>query len=143
MAGTVTVACKLPHGLVLRLMNKTTVPEGQRDGGTKNVPKWVPRPQSPTITLKGYLDKYQPGLPPAARGSSYALTPGIDKDFFDEWLKQNHDLDAVVNGLVFADEKLDAVEAMTREMADVRSGLEPIDPSKLPRGIQAGTTAAA
>ncbi|MBB3743903.1 hypothetical protein FHX10_003402 [Rhizobium sp. BK591] len=127
MAETVTVACKMPHGLILRVFDKVKVQEPMPGGGTKGVDRAMPRPE--TVTLKGYLEKYDPSLPPAARGSSYALTYGVDKDFFELWLKQNHDLDAVVNHLVFAHDQDTA--GMAEEYRNTRSGLEPVDPTKL------------
>jgi hypothetical protein len=134
MSETVTVACKLPHGLVLRVFDMKPVEEPLPGGGTKKVAKAFARLQ--TVTLNGYLEKYTPGLAPAAKGSSYALTHGVDKEFFDVWMKQNHDLDAVRNGLIFSDEKPDMLLDQAREFADTRSGLEPVDPSKLKGRIQ-------
>lgn len=134
MSATVTVACKLPHGLVLRVFDKASVHEPMPGGGTKPVARFQPRPQ--TVAIKGYLNKYKPGLPPAAVGSSYALTHGVDKEFFDEWMKQNAEHDAVLNGLIFADEKNDTVNGLVKDNADTRSGFEPVDPTKLPRRIE-------
>lgn len=135
MSETITVACKLPHGLVLRLHHKVETQEPLPGGGTKKVPRWMPNPQAPTVVLKGYLQKYKPGNAPMSVGSQFALTEGVDKDFFDEWLKQNQDLDAVANGLVFASEKFDTVTGLMKDFSGTRSGLEPIDPDKLPRGV--------
>lgn len=131
MPSTVTVACKMPHGLVLRVFDMVEVQEPLPGGGTKPVPKAQPRPQ--TVTLKGYLEKYNPELPPAARGSSFALTHGVDKEFFETWLKQNQDLDLVRNNLVFAMKRVD--KAKLREFEKQRSGLEPVDRARLPKGI--------
>jgi hypothetical protein len=132
MSDKVTVACKLPHGLILRVFDKQKVQEPMPGGGTKAVERAFPRPQ--TVTLKGYLDKYDPSIPPAARGSSYALTHDVDKDFFDLWLKQNHDLDAVTNHLVFAHDQ-DTL-GMTEEYKATRSGLEPVNPRALKGRVQ-------
>lgn len=134
MSETVTVACKLPHGLVLRVFDKLPVEEPLPGGGTKKVSRAFPRAE--TVTLNGYLEKYSPGLAPAAKGSRYALTHGVNKEFFDLWMKQNHDLDAVRNGLIFSDEKPDVLLDQAREFAETKSGLEPVDPSNLPRRIE-------
>lgn len=127
-----TVALKMPHGLHLRLFNTVMQPEPQPGGGTKDVPRAEPRPE--TVILKGYLDKYDPSLPTAARGSSYALTQGVDLDFMNEWLKQNHDLDLVKNKLILIHGK--DTKGMAVEHKDTRSGLEPVDPTKLRGRIQ-------
>jgi hypothetical protein len=58
-----------------------------------------------------------------------ALNFGIDKEWFDEWLRQHH-LDPIVkNKLIFAHENQDMVVGEARELASFQSGLEPIDPS--------------
>jgi hypothetical protein len=134
MSETVTVACKLPHGLVLRLHEQVETPEPLPGGGTKKVKVWRPINMAPVV-LKGYLDRYNPGNAPVSKGSSFALTEGVDKDFFDAWLKQNHDHDAVANGLIFAANNSDTLNGLVKDFAGTRSGLEPIDPDKLPKRI--------
>lgn len=142
MTGTqkITVACKLPHGLELRLFKMVDMSEPTQ-GGYRTIARAEPLPN--TITIKGYLEKYRIDLPPAARGAEYALTHGVDKEFFDEWLKQNADHDVVKNKLIFASEKADTVTSMVKENASRRNGLEPINPANLPKGIQTAAKAAA
>lgn len=137
MPGTVSVACKLPHGLVLRLFDMVDENEAQAGGGYKTVKK--ARPRQNTVTIKGYLAEQKASsvqLP--AIGSSFAITHGVDKDFFEAWLKQNEDLDAVRNHLVFAGEKNDTVRGLVNDHKDQRCGLEPIDPSKLKGRVTTG-----
>lgn len=133
MAGTVTVALKYPHGIIMRVFDMKDVEEPLPGGGTKTVQRGTPR--NKTIKINGYLEKYDPSLPPAARGSSYALTHGVDKDFFDQWMKQNHDNYLVENDLIFAGENENAVKGKIKENEKRKCGLEPIDRDKLPRGI--------
>lgn len=57
-----------------------------------------------------------------------AMNPGIDKDFWDAWLEQNKLNPIVVNGFIFASEKIDHVLGQAKETAASQSGLEPIDP---------------
>ncbi|MGO7089484.1 hypothetical protein AB9E14_23700 [Rhizobium leguminosarum] len=140
MTQQITVACKLPHGLELRLFKMVKINEPTQ-GGYRTVNR--AEPVSNTITIKGYLEKYRIDLPPAARGAEYALTHNVDKEFFDEWLKQNADHDAVKNKLIFASENLDTVTSMISENASRRNGLEPINPANLPKGIQTATKVAA
>ena len=65
------------------------------------------------------------------RDRSYAFTHGVDKAFFDLWMEQNKDHDAVKNNLIFASVQTGRVEGKAREYEkDTRSGLEPYDPSK-------------
>ncbi|NTI80447.1 hypothetical protein [Rhizobium rhizogenes] len=134
MTATVSVACKLPHGLELRVFDTIDSVESNAMGEIRAVKKAQPRGQA--VTIRGYLEKQRPDQPMAARGSSYAITHGVDKEFFDAWLSQNKDHDAVRNKLIFASEKQDTVRGMTNEFKSTRSGLEPVDPNNLPRGIQ-------
>jgi hypothetical protein len=137
MPETVTVACKHPHGLILRLFKMADVQEPLPGGGTKTVQRAQPLPQQ--ITIRGYAQKYDPALPPAAKGSKFALTEGVDKEFFEEWLRQNHDHHMVVNKLIwsYANAKGEGandrrnLKAKAGELRDVKCGLEPIDPKSL------------
>lgn len=131
---TVTVACKMPHGIVLRLFDMVSAQEAVQGGGYREIQKARARPQ--TIKINGYLEKYDPKLPPASRTSSFALTSGVPKDFWEEWLKQNHDLTMVTNGLIFAHKSSASSKAESREKEKIRTGLEPIDPDHLPRGVK-------
>lgn len=133
MPGTVTVACKLPHGLILRLFEMVDHDEAQPGGGYKTIKR--ARPRGEEIRIKGYQEPNR-NVPPPAMDGSYALTHGVDKDFFDEWMKQNADHPAVKNKLIFASEKTENVRAQVRENEGRRSGFEPIDPDKLPRGLK-------
>lgn len=136
MSDTVTVACKLPHGLVLRLHEMVDQNEPTAGGGFRKVKRAQVIGQP--VVLKGYLRRFdrrkEPG--PMAQESSYALTPGVDAEFFKKWLAQNQDLDAVKNNLVWAHTETDMVEGFIKEHEAQKSGLEPIDPNNLPRGIQ-------
>jgi hypothetical protein len=85
------------------------------------------------VRLRGTA--YPRGTPPAGfpdrpqMVGGAALNFGIDKEWFDEWLKQNHLNPIVRNKLIFAHETVDAVVGQARDLAAVQSGLEPIDPS--------------
>lgn len=66
--------------------------------------------------------------PPVIVGGA-AMNPGIDKDFWDQWVEQNKLNPMVVNGMIFAHTSPDYVAAQAKETVAVQSGLEPIDPS--------------
>jgi hypothetical protein len=133
MSGTVTVACKLPHGLELRLFNMIDQTEAAPSGTFRKVKRAEPIPGS--VIIKGYLDRYDWRKTPAppAIGGSFALTRGVDADFFAKWLAQNKDLAAVENGLIYAHEEEASVGDFVKEHAGITNGLEPMDPSNLPR----------
>lgn len=131
MSAKVTVACKHPHGLVLRLFAMHEVDEPQPGGGTRTVKRASLRHDIAPVQIRGYLEKYPLSLPPAAKHSEYALTHGVDKEFFDAWMAQNADHPMVVNNLIFAHESAETVSAVARELSGTICGLEPIDPAKL------------
>lgn len=136
MTSTVTVACKMPHGLVCRLFRMVDNPEPLPGGGTKNVKRAMVQPEL-TFKLNGYLvpaKRDEP--PPPAMPSAFALTHGVDKDLFDEWLKQNKDLDLVRAGLVFAYEDENETKAQVKDSKSLKCGLEPLDRSNLPKSFK-------
>jgi hypothetical protein len=146
MAGVVTVACKLPHGLKMRLFREEDYQEPTAGGVMRISKRWVPLPDAVTVRgvateVNAPIDPRKP--PPPLIVGGYALTPGVDADFWAAWLKANAEFDAVKNKLIFAYEKHDTTEGKARENASRRSGLEPLDPTRLPRGIEPADTKAA
>lgn len=138
---TVTVACKLPHGLQLQLceMTETRVPSL---GGTT-----LPVKQAVKIgkvyTVNGNASPH--GVAPRCRiVAGYALTDGIPKEFWDKWREQNEDAEYVTHKLIMAWPTNAGADDMAKEHRRVRSGLEPLDgqnlkddprvPRKLPGG---------
>ena len=130
---TVTVACKMPHGLVLRVFDmrdKDVVAAGGT--GRFSVKEAVERKQR--VTLNGFAHP-QDKAPLAPQVGGFGLTFGVPLEFFELWLTQNKDSDVVQNGLVFAHTKRDGAEGEAREKTDLQSGLERLDPTKPPPGI--------
>lgn len=136
MTSTVTVASKMPNGLVLRLFNMEDTMEPVQGGGSRKVKVAREVDGQPRYTIDGVAA--EAGKAPRAAGvaSGFALTPGIPLDFWTAWLEQNKTSDMVVNGLIFASEATRDVRAEAREKKDQRSGLEAIDPRNLPRGVE-------
>lgn len=121
---TVTVACKLPHGVVIRDHTKTTIFENVLGGGTRAVDLF--RPIGPRIRIKG------PTVPTlfirhVEVVGGYAITEGVPADVFARWIDWNADSAAVRNNLIYGHEKGDRVRAWAREHAGVKSGLEPLN----------------
>ena len=110
MPGTVTVACKIPNGLELRL------------------------PSREPVVLKGPAVPY--GTPPVDAGTGYALTFGVDEEFFGEWMKRNAEMDLVKKRFVFAHAKPESAQSLAREMKDLTTGLEGRDPDKPGKGLE-------
>jgi hypothetical protein len=139
--GEVVVATNLPMGMVLQIFD---IKE-----------QWVAAPTG------GHMEKVGRARPQSyrARGNAvdmarvmegtfdmptivnnYALTPGIPKDFWDEWLAQNLEQAYVVNHCIFAEVDEARVRARARARGkENKSGLERIDrndPSAKSRELQ-------
>ncbi len=132
MSGSVSVACKLPNGLALRVFQMIPHSELVMGGGTRETEIAVQ--VGDTVTLKGYAAPF--GMAPNAPvAGGYAITSGVDADFWAAWLEQNATHPAVKNGLVFASERVDSVQKQAKEQAEIKCGLEPLDPDKPMRGV--------
>lgn len=126
----VTVACKLPHGLILRVFEARTAPELVHGGGSRTVRTFWPTGES--VRLNGNTTPY--GVAPTwPIVGGYGLTQGVSKDLWDAWLEQNKGSAVVKGELVFAYEKAGMVEGRATEQIEIKSGLEPLDPAGDPR----------
>ena len=131
---TVTIACKLPHGLRLRLHEWAEVQEPVLGGGTR-IEKRA-RPTGQEVVVKGVAHEASKS-PDAPMAFGYALTHGVDADFWEKWVAQNKGSTVLEGGMTFAHAKPADAEAHAREGRAVRSGLEPLDPNNLPmKGVQ-------
>lgn len=124
--GTVTVACKIPQGLILRLFKMEDRTEGGI-GGTTYTTK-VALPVGPRYVINGPGYDKNDGLPDYTIKERAALTHGIPLDFWEEWMKQNQDSECVRNNLVFSAKSGSEAIARAKEFRSARSGFEPIDP---------------
>ncbi len=132
MAGTVSVACKLPNGLALRVFKMIPHSEPVMGGGTRETEIAVPLGE--TVVLKGYAAPF--GMAPDAPvAGGYAITAGVDADFWATWIGQNAEHPAVKNGLIFAAERVDSVQKQAKEQTEIKCGLEALDPEKPMRGV--------
>jgi hypothetical protein len=111
MAGLVTVACKLPKGLILEIAGR------------------------PRVTVNGFSTPYGV-VPQHTIIGGYGLTPNVDADFFEEWMMLNEGLDLVKNRFIFAYPKTADASANAKEMAAEKSGLEALDPDNPGRGLE-------
>lgn len=134
--GKVTVACKLGIATIDIQLCKMEEKFQQNMQGGRMVTE--ASRIGPVVRLRG--TSYPRGTPPAGFPAppeivdGAALNHGIDKDFWDEWVKQNHLNPYVMNRMIFAHESRDHVVGLARELKDQKSGLDPLDPkSKDPR----------
>ena len=124
---TVTVACKLPNGMILQHWRMQAFRDPVLGGGHREVQRAVEdgapvKVHGPTVPF-GIVPRF-------LIVGGYALTTGISKDFWDKWRSQNKDHDSVVNRLIFAMPTMDAAQAMADEQSEITSGLQPMLPDK-------------
>ncbi|GBU18032.1 MULTISPECIES: hypothetical protein [Methylobacterium] len=141
MPGTVTVACKLPHGLVLQEQTMVKRSEPVMGGGYREYEIAVRTGRA--ITVAGSARPVNPSeeVEFAPHAGGYGLTPGVDRDFFDRWLAQNRELDAVKKGFIFAASSDDRARGMAREGKAGLCGMEPVNPRDLPTEFRSIKTA--
>lgn len=127
-ASTVTVACKVPNGLILRLgkMDETSVPV--LGGGMRTEKVW--RYTGQKIDIKGPKRAVENGDPESPIADGYALTFGVPADQMAKWMEDNADSDVVRNKLIVVHEKRAELKAMTHESRDTRTGLEPMSQTR-------------
>lgn len=114
---TVTVGCKLPHGLILQLRESSKTNEGV-------ISNFI---GEPVIVA---------GANSAAVIGGHGITPDVDKEFFDKWLDQNKAAPFVTKKLIFAHEKEGSVKAQATEQATNPTGFEGVDPSNPGAGLK-------
>lgn len=110
---TVTVGCKLPHGLHLDIV-KIGEPTARHTINGTNSSRII---------------------------GGYGITEGVPRAFWDRWLEQAKDLAMVKNGLVFAHKETASAIAKAKDGAGVLNSFEPIDPAKPPKGIEKAESA--
>lgn len=122
MASTVTVACKVPNGLHLdlcdtegRVLKRVTV----RGNAAQRL---VERANDSGRMATSFE-------PVSSVREGFGLTPNVDADFWESWLKQNANYAPVAAGLIFAHATPAYVASKATERAEVMSGMEPINPN--------------
>lgn len=131
---TVTVRCKHPAGLLLRVFDLHDVEVPGRDG-TKT--EKMAHQVGDTVKINGCripLDRN--GTPKEIDFlivGGYALTPDVDADFFAKWMSQNKDSDMVKNDLIGYASTEEAAKKEAKDRRKVLSGLEPLVPDTDPR----------
>ena len=134
----VTVACKLPHGLILRCYDMVDGMEPVQGNGFKTikVAQQINVAGLEEVRINGNAIPYGK-MPDFALEGGYALTEGVPREFWDRWVKDNAKLPAIVNKLVWATPKaIGYARDAAKEMAEIKSGLEPINPDAPGRGVE-------
>lgn len=126
---TVVVGSKLPNGLIMhvdKMVEREVFSQGSR---------WIEKTaiqDGETYTLHGNainMGAMAAGQPPEhVIIGGFALTPGIPRDFWERWAATTG-ADFVKRGIVFAASNEARARSQASERRDLKSGLEPIDPS--------------
>lgn len=100
MAKSVTIGCKLPHGIVLE------------------------HPMNPMVkvTIQGINKSL-------VIGSNF-ITTEVDADFWDMWISVHSEFPAVKSGAIFVAKNEQDARAMAAERKSEKTGFEGMDPAK-------------
>jgi hypothetical protein len=123
---TVTVACKMPHGVQIRDFVAAEVMVDVLGGGKR--PEKIFRPVGRPIRIKGPVvpDQF---IRLVEVVGGYAITEGVDAKIFARWIESNAEAPFVTNNLIFAHEDGARVRAWAKEHDAIKSGMEPLDVS--------------
>lgn len=146
-AETVTVACKLPNGVILQNCVMEDRREPMMGGGFKEVKRARRLPETYKVNGSAFnTELLRSGDVPYTVVAGFGITPGIPKEFWERWLDANRDTDLVKGGFIFAHVSESDARRYASEHVGLKSGLEPIDPDapgafagNQTRGIQVGT----
>jgi hypothetical protein len=139
------VACKLPHGVILRIFDFEEFDEPMRDGTTRRSTRARPIPdlqftvRGTWLGSAGQAYNERNGAVAELLPGGYALTMGCPKDIWDRWHEQNKASLLVQNKIIFAHATHSTVSGEAAKLRAVQSGLEPLDRSKpaarMPGGV--------
>lgn len=139
---TVSVASKLPMDFILHLHKKVTKQEHFPGVGTRSFDIYEKDNSVKPVVISGCSFPQNQG-PHQQLSGGYAITHGVSKDFWDAWFEQNKEHEAIVNGMLFAHTEVASTIAETIEKKDVMSGMERLNPEKLPAGLKTADRKAA
>ena len=129
---TVTVALNFPQSLVLRTFRPV---KARRMVGGVVLEQEEYSATGESFVVNGNAFPQHTGPDPRLTllgERNIALTPGCPKDLWEAWSEQNKSHPLVKSGLIYAFEKMDSVMGQARESADLKNGLERMDPDNLP-----------
>lgn len=103
----VTVGCKLPHGLIIRLNSNSKT----------------------QVTLNGANSGTVVGLDGKVQRGTCGFTQ-VDETFINAWLKAYADTVMVKKGLIFISKNQKEAQAQADDKENIKTGFEPTDPAK-------------
>lgn len=132
---TVWIGLKLPRGLTLTLGDFHNVDRPTFGGGVKPTRTYIPDPSKGSVRLKGYAVPFGK-IPNYPIIGDFGLTE-VDRDWWNKWKTLNAGFDLLKTGLIFEHGDKSSVEAYAEEHAEIKCGLEPMDPAGDPRAEKA------
>jgi hypothetical protein len=143
--GTVTIACKLPNGVLAEVWDMDpehamTVSDGQ--GGKRTIYQRIPySAESDKLLIKGNAaerrletadDRGVPrdGPPLESVVCGFGLTTGVDADWAALWFEQNKQWPPVARGMIFMAGTTASARDQARDHKGIVTKLEPINPLK-------------
>jgi len=124
---TVSIACKLPNGLIMRVFDMVEASEPVLGGGHRA--SKMAQMRGEPVVIYGNASPYGE-RPQNDVLHGYAITSGVSKEFWELWLEQNKDSALVKNRIIFASDYKDtnvSVEDEAKDHLDTRSGLEALE----------------
>jgi hypothetical protein len=132
---TVVVASKAPFDIILKLYDFVERSEPVMGGGVRTFKQAQERMSAESFIVQGNSWAQNQG-PHQQIVGGYAITHGIPRAFWDEWLDQNKELDMVKNKMIFAHSEAASVTSRATDQAELKSNIERLDPKNLPKGVQ-------
>jgi len=131
-SNTVAIACRLPHGFVLQAQERFAVAEPTQSDPSRKVER--SRYTGQKFRVAGFAVSRDPADEAERQTvvSGYGITPGVPKDLWDAFLRDNEDWEPIKRGLVAAFESESRAKGYAREGAAGFSGLEGIRMTDLP-----------
>lgn len=124
----ITIACKIGIAyLDLQVFRQVSKMQDTQTGA-REVREYVREPE--IVRVRGTA--YPRGTVPASyperpeMWNGYAITRGIDKEFWDLYAEQNRNSPFIKNGLLMADENENRLRGRTLERRDTRSSIDPV-----------------
>lgn len=123
---TVTVACKMPNGIEIRGMVEATRSVPLHGGGMRDEKYF--KHDGRVVKIYGPAKPFGQEARTRVVGG-YALTDGVDAELFAQWIRDNKELPAVQEGMIFAMSNIEDAAQESRGNARLKSGLEPLNPN--------------
>lgn len=122
--GKVSIACKLPHGLIMQCWEFVEEKEPILGGGYRTFKVARARKGADGDAVKYFVNGIN--TPRAKIAFGYAITENLPEDFVRLYFEQHADQEFIKNKLVFFFRKLADTEACAKEHEKTLSGLEPM-----------------